>query len=268
MTTTVSPAPAYALDPAWHSERARLTSLTSLYDPTTRRLCEQLGVAEGWRCLDVGAGTGTVAAYLAQRVGPSGTVVALDTDTRFLDPIAGGSLQVQRADVTTDPLPAASFDLIHARLLLEHLPTRHDVLVALTRALRPGGWLLVEDLDWATATVIDPPHPVHDRVVQACQTVLRRVGYDPQFARTLPRQLTGLGLDEVGTHATATQVRADRVRGLPQWELLVDQLSPALLAADLVTQTDLDAFHGLWHDGTTVCFAPLMISTWGRSQPR
>jgi len=170
--------------------------------------------------------------------------------------------------VTTEPLPATHFDLIHARLLLGHLPARHQVLAALTRALRPGGWLLVEDLDWATATVIDPPDPVHDRVVHACLNLLGRVGYDPYFARTLPRRLAEAGLDAVGTHAVAMQVRADPDTGLPQWELLVDQLTPALLAGDLVTAEDLDAFHRLWHDGDTVCFAPLMVSTWGRRNPR
>lgn len=266
MTTEASPAQGYALDPAWHAERTRLTSLTSLYDPTTQRLCEQLGVAAGWRCLDVGAGTGTVAEFLAGRVGPAGRVVALDTDTRFLDPIATANLEVWRADVTTDPLPVAEFDLIHARLLLEHLPARLDVLGTMTRALRPGGWLLIEDLDWATATVIDPPDPAHDRVVTASQALLGRVGYDPHFARTLPRQMTACGLAAVGSHAVAIQVQADRVKGLPQWELLVEQLTPALLSAGLVTQTDLDAFHRIWHDGATVCFAPLMISAWGRAR--
>jgi SAM-dependent methyltransferase len=263
-TTTHAQPGGYALDPAWHAERTRLNSLTGLYDAGTLRLCEQLGLAEGWRCLDVGAGTGTVAELLAQRVGPAGSVTALDVDTRFLDPLGGGNIQVSRVDVTAEPLPTGHFDLVHARLLLEHLPQRDDVLRALAGALCPGGWLLVQDFDWVTATAIDPPAAVHDRVVEACLTFLTGRGYDPHFARTLPRRLATAGLTDVTTHAVATPVQADRRDGVPQWELLVDQLAPALLATRLVTQADLDAFHDLWHDGTTVCFAPLMISTWGR----
>ena len=128
------------LDPAGHAEFARLSSLTRLYDPTTLRLCQQLGLTTGWRCLDVGAWTGSVARQLAaQAVAPTGSVLALDIDTRFLDPLADDTLKVERADVTRDPLPVGEFDLVHARLLLEHLPQRDRVVASLAAALRPGG---------------------------------------------------------------------------------------------------------------------------------
>jgi ubiquinone/menaquinone biosynthesis C-methylase UbiE len=258
---------AYLLDPAWHAERDRLNSLSALYDATTVALCAGLGLTAGWQCLDVGAGTGSVAELLADAVGPAGSVLALDTDTRFLAPLASDILQVAQLDVTVDALPQAAFDLVHARLLLEHLPERDAVLAALVRAVRPGGWLLVEDLDWATSTVIDPPSPVHTAVADACMALFAGHAYDPYYGRTLPRAFTEHGLVDVATRAESKQVRADAELGVPQWELLVDQLSPGLLAHGLVGQTDLDAFHALWHDGHTVCFAPLMISTWGR-RPR
>jgi SAM-dependent methyltransferase len=261
MTATTS-APGYALDPAWHAERERLDSLTGLYDPGTLRLCERLGLAQGWHCLDAGAGTGSLAVALAERVGDTGSVCALDVDTRFLEPL--DKLTVLRADITTDPLPAGAFDLVHARLLLEHLPQRDEVLAALVAALRPGGWLLIEDLDWATALVVDPPSAAHSRVAEACLALFSAHAYDPAFGRRLPRRLRGLGLSEIGTHAESVQVWADCERGLPQWELLVDQLAPGLLAAGLVDHADLDAFHAVWHDGETAGFAPLMVSSWGR----
>ena len=49
-------------------------------------------------------------------------------------------LEVARHDVTADAIPAARYDLIHARLVLSHLPQRGDVMVRLVRALWPGGW--------------------------------------------------------------------------------------------------------------------------------
>ncbi len=98
MTATILPA-GYALDPAWHAERDRLDSLTSLYDGRTLALCERLGLAPGWHCLDAGAGTGSLAVALAERVGPAGSVTALDADTRFLAPLASERLTVVESDL-------------------------------------------------------------------------------------------------------------------------------------------------------------------------
>jgi SAM-dependent methyltransferase len=260
--------PTYLLDPAWHAERDRLNSLSTLYDPTTLALCEDLGLTTGWRCLDAGAGTGSVAVLLAGVVGPAGSVLAVDTDTRFLAPLATDNLQVAQVDVTAEALPEAAFDLVHARLLLEHLPERDAVLSSLVQAVRPGGWLLVEDLDWATSSVIDPPSPVHTRVADACMALFAGHAYAPYYGRTLPRALAGHGLIDLGTRAESKQVRADVRDGVPQWELLVDQLGPGLLAAGTVSAQDLEDFHALWHDGHTVCFAPLMVSSWGRRPAR
>lgn len=254
----------YALDQAWYAERERLGSLTRLYDDTTLRLAEQLGLTTGWRCADVGAGTGSVAQLMAVAVGAPGHVLAIDLDTRFLEPLADASLSVRRQDITLEPLPAGQFDLIHARLLLEHLPLRYAVLRSLEQALAPGGWLLIEDFDWATASVVDPPAAVYERVATACRTVLEAHGYDAGFGRRLPRALRAAGLVDVGTFAASAQVDADRAGGVPQWELLVEQLAPAMLGAGLVADDDLRAFGDLLHDGTTAVFAPLMVSSWGR----
>jgi hypothetical protein len=89
-------------------------------------------------------------------------------------------------------------------------------------------------------------------------------GYDPEFGRRLPRALAHAGLIDIGTHAQSMPVHADPVAGVPQWELLVAQLGPALLAQGLLEQGDLDAFAELCHDGSTVFFAPVMVSCWGR----
>jgi SAM-dependent methyltransferase len=263
MQSTILPT-GYALDPAWHAERERLDSLTSLYDARTLGLCEGLGLAAGWHCLDAGAGTGSLAAALAGRVGPTGSVTALDFDTRFLAPLESERLIVVESDLADGGLPVGRFDLVHARLVLEHLPERDRVLAALADAVRPGGWLLIEDFDWSTAMVVDPPNALHERVAGACLALFSAHAYDPYYGRRLPRRLAAAGLVEVGTHAESVQVRGDRERGVPQWELLVDQLAPGLLAQGLLDEADLERFHALWHDGESVCFAPLLVSCWAR----
>lgn len=258
MTQTVRTA--YALDQGWHAERDRLNSLTALYDATTMDFCHQLGLASGWRCAEVGAGTGSVAELLAAEVGATGRVLAVDSDTRFLDPLATEVLSVAELDITEGDLPDGPFDLVHARLLLEHLPQRDDVVARLTAQLAPGGWLFVEDFDWATATLTDPPSELEAKVADACRTVFSQHGYAADYGRRLPRALVAAGLTDVRTRAEAKVVRADAQRGLPQWELLVAQLGPAMLAQQLVTAAELEQFALLCHDGSTVFFAPMMVS--------
>jgi uncharacterized membrane protein AbrB (regulator of aidB expression) len=93
---------------------------------------------------------------------------------------------------------------------------------------------------------------------------MRSRGYDPEYARRLPRCLTAAGLTDVGTQAVAVQVRADATRGIPQWELLVAQLAPGLLAGGWIDQADLDVFTAICRASDSVIFAPLMISSWAR----
>ncbi len=269
MTATRTAPPArnvtgYLLDPAWHAERDRLSSLTDLYDDATMGICERVGLAAGWRCAEVGAGTGSIAQLLADRVGPRGHVLAVDLDTRFLEPLRSDVLDVRRQDITSEALPEGGFDLIHARLVLEHLRRRDEVLTGLVRALAPGGWLVVEDFDWSTSTVVDPPSPLLAKVAGACRAAFAAHGYDAEYGRRLPRMLRSAGLADVRTRAAAAVVAADRERGVPQWELLVGQLGPALLAAELLSPAELVAFTHLCHDGETRFFAPLMVSCAGR----
>jgi ubiquinone/menaquinone biosynthesis C-methylase UbiE len=202
----------YALDSAWYAERERLDSITGLYDPGTLDLCQRLGVSNGWRCLDAGAGTGSLAQSLAALVAPEGSVTALDVDTRFLDPLAGEHLHVVNADITTAHLPNGGFDLVHARLLLEHLPERDTVLGALVHATKPGGTVLIEDFDWATALLVDPPSALHEKVAAAIRQVFSSHGYLPTFARTLPRRL----VSQAGFDGDLETRVSSLVRGTPR----------------------------------------------------
>jgi ubiquinone/menaquinone biosynthesis C-methylase UbiE len=127
-----------------HADAQHRLLAASLDSITTTRLTAT-GVADGWNCLEVGAGGGSVALWLADRVSPSGSVLA--TDIKPVDLPARPGLAVVRHDIVHDPLDEAAFDLIHARLVLMHLPQRRAVLARLRRALRPGGWLQIDEFD-------------------------------------------------------------------------------------------------------------------------
>src|SRR5688572_3744488 len=102
----------YVFDPAWHKERDRLGALESLFDASSRRLLADLGIGEGWRCLEVGCGAGGVARWLAERVGGTGRVLATDLDTRFIDGHGLANLDVLQHNIVSDPLEEAAFDLV------------------------------------------------------------------------------------------------------------------------------------------------------------
>src|SRR5260221_1319026 len=126
----------------------RFSGLEATFDPSTIGYLTVVGVTDRWVCWEIGAGGGSIARWLAERVGPTGSVLATDIDPRFIPASQLDQRQVVRHAVSTDAIPAARYDLIHARLVLNHLPQRLDVLVRLSQALRPGGWLVIEDFSW------------------------------------------------------------------------------------------------------------------------
>ncbi len=108
----------------------------------------RLPLAANASCLEVGGGRGSIARYLCELVGPDGRVTATDLDTRFLEALGCANLEVLRHDVRTEGFAEASFDLVHARAVLMHLPARMSVLKRMASWLAPGGWLLIEDSDF------------------------------------------------------------------------------------------------------------------------
>lgn len=185
-------ASSYVLDNAWEMARRRLTLLEQCYDPGTLRRLAGLGVGRGWRCLEVGAGGGSVARWLCQRVGRDGAVVAVDLDTRFLEPIAAENLQIVQCDVVRGGLPAGEYDLVHCRALLMHVHEREQVLEAMAAAVRPGGWLLVEEVDFYVLDGLDSG--TFGATWAVVNAALAPLGYDANFGRRLPELLHARGL--------------------------------------------------------------------------
>ena len=87
MDTMENPRPetgTYAWDNSWVDARRRLELLEQCWDPGSHETLRSVGPQPGWRCLEVGGGGGSIARWLCDAVGPSGAVVTIDLDTRFL----------------------------------------------------------------------------------------------------------------------------------------------------------------------------------------
>src|SRR5262245_47826219 len=179
-----------------------LNALGQMFDEFTTRRLVDAGVAKGARCLEVGAGVGSVATWLAEQVGEDGAVVATDIKPQHI----GGhpQLTVLEHDIVNDPMPAGQFDVIHARAVLQHLPTRREVLTKLIGSLAPGGAVVVEEMEtrWGSMVLATPDprvHAIFERYESAMTQLLRGNGLDPTWARGVHAAMRDEGLVEVDT---------------------------------------------------------------------
>lgn len=177
-------------------EQARLLTLARVTDTFTRETLRELGISPGWRCCDVGAGAGTVAAWMAEQVGPAGAVTSLDVDTRF-HVGAVPNLDVRTVDVTAAPIGAAEYDLVHARGVLQHLVQREAVLDKMIAAAKPGGWIVVTDSDWIAfdAQPVPEPFATLSNVVRAHGAAAH--GHDAMWGRLLLGAFAQRGLTDI-----------------------------------------------------------------------
>jgi SAM-dependent methyltransferase len=261
----------YLYDLAWRGEQARLRALEALFDPASRSFVERLGITDGWHCLEAGFGAGGMAVWLADRVGPSGQVLATDLDPRMLDGVDRPNLEVRRHDLVVDQLAHGEFDLVHTRAVLAHLPQRQTALERLRDALRPGGWLVVEDVDLAGPVMraaaeryVWPPEarPAYRAGVQALEVVLSEAGRDPGYGARLPAAVRDLGVLDSGAELHAPIIAGGAERDCMR--LTLDYLRDRLLATRLIDGFGVDQFLQLTRD-CDVLYVPLfMVSAWGR----
>ena len=123
-------------DHAGRETEQRFASLESCWDPVTIAHLDRIGVGAGWSCLEIGGGGGSLGAWLGQHVGPSGSVLVTDIDPRWIGVSTASNVEVRRHDIVDDELDDRRFDLVHARLVLLHLPERRRALAKMVAALK------------------------------------------------------------------------------------------------------------------------------------
>jgi 2-polyprenyl-3-methyl-5-hydroxy-6-metoxy-1,4-benzoquinol methylase len=255
--------PAYVFDAA---EYERIHAAEQLFDDGTKRLVTALGIPSGAACLEVGAGGGSIARWLCDVVGDSGRVVATDIDVRSLEALdAPASLEVRRHDVVHDPLEEGRFDLVHARLVLEHLPERDAVLGKLIRALRPGGWIVVEDVDYVSAVPISELGAAeHEHTQSVRLREFAKNGIAHYLGRELPARLRAAGLTEVGNEGRVWIMEGGSP-GARWFQLSMQHLRQRLVGPDQLTDAEVDRMLELFDDPSWSAFTPVMVTAWGRA---
>lgn len=271
VTDTAPPARSYPLDNEHDTAHQFHDALAGALDPVTQDRIRGLPLAlSGATCLELGAGEGSVALWLADRVGETGRVVASD-----VKPLPGKGhprLEVVPFDLTSGtPLAEAfgtGYDLIHARLTLCHLPGREDLVAELAGLLSPGGWLLIED--WAphrVDPVVSAPDPAAAQLVatyvRTAGGVFDGAGTDPLWGRRIHAAMLAAGLSDVNTRISGRYWRG----GDPESRhtlAVMTQLRPQLIAAGM-TAEQLDQLPAVLADPRLVVHGHPLYSTAGRS---
>jgi SAM-dependent methyltransferase len=252
-----------APDEATEIERRRHGYLAEVCDPHSQRVLQRLGVDDGWRCLDVGAGGGSIARWLAERVAPSGSVLATDVDMRFLDGDPLPNLEVRQHDIVNDELETDAYDLVHARGVLEHIPARTEALERIIAAAAPGGVVVIEDTDWTGFD--DQPLPSEFKTFfAAVHGAYVHTGYDPAYGRAILGHLKDAGLTELGADARCWTMYG----GTPstEWYALgLERAAPLLTQAGIVTEEVAAAGLAALRAPSFVALSPIIVTAWGRA---
>jgi SAM-dependent methyltransferase len=253
----------YLLDNQQREAGQRFDALATLFNPSTFRHMQAVGLSVGWRVWEVGAGGASVPAWIAKQT--KSYVLATDIDTTWLEADEDGFV-VSRHDIGTEPEPDDSFDLVHARLVLVHVPQRSEALATMIGALKPGGWLVVEDADpglqpLACPDVHGPAEELANKLKLAFRALMAERDVDLSFGRKLPGLLRAAGLVQVQSDAYFP-IGGPVVDRLERATL--EQIRGRLIAAQLASEDEIEQHLSNVAAGQLDLATSQMVSAWGR----
>jgi ubiquinone/menaquinone biosynthesis C-methylase UbiE len=157
-------------------------------------------LAPGVHVLDVGCGPGTITVDIAGRVAP-GRVVGIDASAAVIEQARRDAEGVTNVDFTTGDLyaldlPDASFDVVHAHQVLQHVPDPVSALRAMRRLCKPDGVVAARDSDYGAFTWY-PENPGLDAWLDLYERIARANRGEPDAGRYLWKWARAAGFAEV-----------------------------------------------------------------------
>lgn len=241
-------------------EAGRIDLGALAYDEVSAARLTTLGAGPGWNCLDVGAGTGTLARWLLESAGVT-TVLAVDRDIRFLTAHGTPGLTALSADITAPEFDPGRFQLVHARFVLMHLRSWRRMIAKLVSLVAPDGVLVLSDaVDLTSAAAPSTPYTT---VMRAMWQALREtIGTDTSWVADYPQLLHEEGLCEVAAEIHVPPlVPGSAISRF--WADTWDRARGAVLATGRVDEAQLErAVHELSSPGCAG-LSPGMLTAWG-----
>ncbi len=244
-------------------EFERLRLLEAWGDPDTQAVMATIGLGPAWRCLEIGAGAGSVARWLAGQC-TDGGVIAVDIDTRYSRGEAAmpANLEWRTADIGSLGFPAGSFDLVHSRVTFCHLPEREALVATAAGWLASGGWLVIGDPMCMPAA--GSVHEPIRRFFGALETAWRAQGSDmTRWAQTIPSQLARVGLRDIGVLTRANCLGEKGPYGRLAFANL-RQEGAYLVERGLLEQRDVNAVVTLCGEPDFTDIRSITVYSWGR----
>lgn len=259
-----APRPSYqrVFDAEHADEQTRLLGFALTFDQYTLSHLAALPLPELPRVLEIGPGAGTVAEWITS-THPPAELTLLDRDTTVLDRLRPLATRCVHTDISEHLDQPGEFDLIHARLVLMHLPDPQQVVRRLASWLRPGGWLVLGDALDASALVADPRLVA---LMHAARTLASKViGSSFEWATTFPDPLRRAGLTDLGVAADVPAFTADSPLAATL-SMTVHTMQSAAVADDLDTDVrDTNELIQAIDDPTLLVVSPVGLATaWGR----
>jgi SAM-dependent methyltransferase len=252
----------YILDDASAVEYKRLDLMSKILDPWTREYLIGLGVGEGWHCLELGGGNGSIAEWLSAKVGAYGSVTAIDLNPVLLELVPAQNLTVQQVDVRTGKLGSESYDVVTCRALLHQIAEyAPQVLARMAEAVKPGGWLMIQEPDFNLAPTTQPD--VWARTWEGLIEWGHANGVDWLIGRKLPSMVAALGFGHPQAKTDVQNIRG-RDRGSLYFQLFFAEVRDRLIAAGHLDAATIDAASALLDDPNywTQCW--MMTAVWAR----
>lgn len=178
-------------------ELHRLKLIEAAFDPDSISFLNKTPLKKGSHCLEIGPGAGSILAWLGNKVGPSGRVVGVDKDTKYLRHLAYAPFEVIQGNFAEIPFERP-FDLMHCRYVLIHNPEEKQLIPKIKKVLKPGATLVLEEPDFTCAMYLNDSDDLpQKRVNRAICQMFVDAGLNPAYGLSLPLKLQQNGFEIV-----------------------------------------------------------------------